>query len=240
MLTDVTTGSGLDSPAEPPLPEIDERVMDFIEVTIATRGPEDGPFYVVDLARLLSNFAVFAKYFPVDAIHFAVKANADPLILKTLARCGSGFEVGSRGEMERVNSLGVSADRILFSNPCKDEFDIVACRQLGVRWFAFETLDDLRRLQQLVPNAEYALRLDLSQLSEEFIDFGVTLSELEGMLAADLESCRRISGLTFYGCHTAGLQLCDRIITDLLPGVRYVNLGGGFCNPHLKLSFRPE
>lgn len=208
--------------------------MTLIQEFIATRDGDYAPFYVIDLARLRSNFDVIAAYFGAHTIYYAVKANADPVILRCLASCGAGFEVGSIGELERVLGVGISGNRILFSNPCKDELDIIACQRAGVRWFAFETLDDLRRLRRLVPGAEYALRLDLSHVSDEFIDYGVTISEIAGMIAEDSESCSMISGLTFYGCHATGLDLCERIISDLLPGVRYVNLGGGFLHPSVE------
>ena len=51
---------------------------------------------------------------------YAVKCNNDKVILKLLASLGCNFDCASKNEIESVLDLGVSADRIIFANPCKN------------------------------------------------------------------------------------------------------------------------
>src|ERR1700691_1689178 len=75
------------------------------------------PFYCYSTATLERHYRVFAEAFAdVDAlICYAMKANSNQAVIKTLARLGAGADVVSGGELKRARAAGIPADRILFS-----------------------------------------------------------------------------------------------------------------------------
>ena len=60
------------------------------------------PLFVVDHDELRRNYAMFKKYLPRVQAYYAVKANSDPAIVKTLYQAGASFDVASMPEFENV------------------------------------------------------------------------------------------------------------------------------------------
>jgi diaminopimelate decarboxylase len=77
----------------------------------------DTPFYCYSTATLERHYRVFEAAFEGTdhLVCYAVKANSNQAVLKTLADLGSGFDVVSEGELRRVLALGVPGRRIVFS-----------------------------------------------------------------------------------------------------------------------------
>src|SRR6202012_4075345 len=75
------------------------------------------PFYCYSTATLERHYRVFAEAFSdVDAmVCYAMKANSNQAVLKTVARLGAGVDVVSVGELHRALSAGIPASRIMFS-----------------------------------------------------------------------------------------------------------------------------
>ena len=77
---------------------------------------------------------------------YAVKANSNLAVLNILARLGSGFDIVSIGELERVLAAGGQADRVVFSGVAKQADDLKRALQVGIRCFNVESLAELRVL----------------------------------------------------------------------------------------------
>ena len=75
------------------------------------------PFYCYSTATIERHYRVLAEAFRgQDAlICFAVKANSNQAVLRTLARLGAGMDVVSEGELRRARAAGVPADKIIFA-----------------------------------------------------------------------------------------------------------------------------
>ena len=75
------------------------------------------PFYCYATATLERHYRVFAEAFAdVDAlVCYAMKANSNQAVLRTLAKLGAGADVVSGGELKRARLAGISADKIMFS-----------------------------------------------------------------------------------------------------------------------------
>ncbi|TSA39576.1 MAG: diaminopimelate decarboxylase [Methylococcaceae bacterium] len=82
-------------------------------------------------------------------ICYAVKANSNLAILNVLARLGSGFDIVSVGELERVLAAGGQANKIVFSGVGKREDEILAALRANIRCFNIEVSDELDRINAL-------------------------------------------------------------------------------------------
>lgn len=77
---------------------------------------------------------------------YAVKANSNVAVLNVLARLGSGFDIVSLGELERVLAAGGQADKIVFSGVAKQEAEMQRALEVGIFCFNVESLAELRTL----------------------------------------------------------------------------------------------
>lgn len=82
-------------------------------------------------------------------ICYAVKANSNLAVLNILARLGSGFDIVSIGELERVLKAGGEADKIVFSGVGKKTNEIHRALEVGIKCFNVESLAELVRLNQV-------------------------------------------------------------------------------------------
>src|SRR5262249_5532069 len=75
------------------------------------------PFYCHSTARLRLHYEIFADVFAdVKAlICYAMKANSNQAVIKTLAALGAGADVVSEGELKRARAAGIAPDKIMFS-----------------------------------------------------------------------------------------------------------------------------
>ncbi len=122
------------------------------EVAIADIVAEHGsPCYVYSKATLEKHWHAFDDAFGTQAhlICYAVKANSNLAILNLLARLGSGFDIVSIGELERVLAAGGDAKKIVFSGVGKRKDEILAALKAGIRCFNVEVASELDRINQL-------------------------------------------------------------------------------------------
>lgn len=130
---------------------------------IATRPLNyEGPSLVISRKCVTRQLFRFRSALPGIRVHFAVKANPWPPLLQHLNKLGCHFEIASQGELHLMQQLNIAGERIIFSNPVKTPQSIVAAYRFGVRWFAFDSHEELLKLQQLAPAAHYELRLHTS------------------------------------------------------------------------------
>ncbi|MDF1633452.1 diaminopimelate decarboxylase [Mycoplana sp. MJR14] len=106
------------------------------------------PFYCYSTATLERHFRVFSHAFEgVDAlVCYAMKANSNQAVLKTLARLGAGMDVVSEGELRRALAAGVPADRIMFSGVGKTAREMDLGIQAGIYCFNVESEPELEIL----------------------------------------------------------------------------------------------
>ncbi len=109
------------------------------------------PCYVYSRATLERHWHAFDQAFAhrPHLICYAVKANSNLAVLNLLARLGSGFDVVSVGELERVLAAGGSADKIVFSGVGKREDEMQRALAVGIRCFNIEVIDELERLNRI-------------------------------------------------------------------------------------------
>jgi diaminopimelate decarboxylase len=109
------------------------------------------PCYIYSRATLERHWKAFDEAFNQQShlICYAVKANSNIAILNLLARLGSGFDIVSLGELERVIAAGGDPKKIVFSGVGKREDEILAALKTGIRCFNIEVSSELDRIDIL-------------------------------------------------------------------------------------------
>ena len=109
------------------------------------------PVYVYSTATLERHYRVFAAAFDgLDAsICYAVKANSNIAVIRTLARLGAGADVVSVGELKAALAAGVPADRIVFSGVGKTRDELAAALRAGVMQINVESEPELEALDRI-------------------------------------------------------------------------------------------
>ena len=138
------------------------------------------PAYIYSQAALRSAWDAYAQALagvPVS-ICYAVKANSNISLLRLLASWGSGFDIVSGGELERVLQAGARPESVVFSGVGKSRAEIVRALQVGIRALHVESEQELDLIaaiaQQLDCSAGIALRInpDLSVDTHAYIGTG--------------------------------------------------------------------
>ncbi len=106
------------------------------------------PFYCYSTATLERHYSVFSKAFAdVDAmVCYAMKANSNQAVLKTLGRLGAGVDVVSGGELRRAIAAGIPASRIMFSGVGKTVAEMDLALDAGIYCFNVESEPELEVL----------------------------------------------------------------------------------------------
>ena len=124
------------------------------------------PFYVYSTATLERHYKVFSQAFAdVDAmVCYAMKANSNQAVLKTLGRLGAGVDVVSGGELRRALAAGIPASRIMFSGVGKTAHEMDLALQAGIYCFNVESEPELEvlnlRAQKMGKKAHVSFRIN--------------------------------------------------------------------------------
>ena len=212
------------------------------------------PTYVYSRAHIEAQYRSFT-----DALNgiphlvcYAVKANSNLGVLNVLARLGAGFDIVSRGELERVLAAGGQADKIVFSGVGKTRDDMRRALEVGVHCFNIESTDELERLQMVAAEmgvrAPISLRVnpDVDAGTHPYISTGLKENKF-GIAIADAEDvyirAAQLPNLEVLGvdCHIGSqlttlppfIDALDRLLalTDRLGDcgiyLQHIDLGGG-------------
>ena len=121
------------------------------------------PCYVYSRATLERHWHAFDRAFAgrPHLVCYAVKANSNLAVLNVLARLGSGFDIVSLGELERVLAAGGDPGKIVFSGVGKREDEMRRALEVGIRCFNVEVPDELDRLNRLAGEMDRKARISL-------------------------------------------------------------------------------
>ena len=217
------------------------------------------PFYCYSTATLTRHYTVFAKAFEeLDAlVCYAMKANSNQAVLKTLAKLGAGADVVSEGEMRRALAAGIPADRILFSGVGKTAREMDFALDAGILCFNVESEPELEllsaRASALGKTAPISLRInpDVDARTHAKIStgkaenkFGIAWQHARQVYAkaARLPGIRVVGIDTHIGSQITELQPFDdafALLAELIGTLRadghaieHVDLGGGLGIPY--------
>ncbi|POY43482.1 diaminopimelate decarboxylase [Avibacterium gallinarum] len=212
------------------------------------------PAYIYSRATLERHWHAFDKALGdhPHLICFAVKSNPNLAILNIMAKLGSGFDIVSQGELERVLAAGGDASKVVFSGVAKSEQEIERALNVGIRCFNVESLAELYRINEVAGRlnkiAPISLRVnpDVDAHTHPYIStglkenkFGVSVDEAREVyrIASQLTHIK----ITGMDCHIGSqlteiqpfLDATDRLIVLMQQlaqdgiELKHLDLGGG-------------
>jgi len=121
------------------------------------------PFYCYSTATLERHYRVFAEAFGGEKvlICYAMKANSNQSVLRTLAKLGAGADVVSGGELKRALAAGIPSQKILFSGVGKTEFELRAGLAADVLCINVESEPELELLSRFAVEAGKTARISV-------------------------------------------------------------------------------
>jgi len=117
------------------------------------------PTLVINLDRIKERFIELQEALKEAKIYYAVKANDHQEILALLNDLGSGYEVASSWELEKVLRLGVDGSRIISSNPVKPLDFIDYAYKSGIKAFSIDSYKEIDKLKKIAPRSRVYIRL---------------------------------------------------------------------------------
>ena len=222
--------------------------MEFTPALIAAAAGEPTPLLILDRSLLRQSYRALAASLPGAEVYYAVKANPHPEVLSILAEQGSGFEVSSWPELERVLALGVPAARVISSNPVKRPDFVERAVALGVDRFAFDSEQELEKLARHAPGSRVYVRLTVDNSGSEWPlsnKYGVSPERAVELLLAAPKAGLHPYGLTFHvgsQCRDAeswvrAIKTCYEIHRELAAHgqpLEMLSVGGGQPVQHLR------
>jgi diaminopimelate decarboxylase len=182
---------------------------------------------------------------------FSVKSNSNQSVLRVLARLGSGFDIVSGGELQRVMAAGGDPRRCAFAGVGKTETEIEFALRQGVHTFTAESEPELERINRvaarLKKTAPVAVRVnpDVEAHTHKKITtgtyenkFGIAFEQIEGVYArASKLKHLRLRGLQMHiGSQITDVSPFEQAVRKVLPlvtrlkqkhGLEFFSLGGG-------------
>ncbi|ANU81948.1 diaminopimelate decarboxylase [Aggregatibacter actinomycetemcomitans] len=154
------------------------------------------PLYVYSKAALERHWYAFENAFGnhPHLVCFAVKSNPNIAILNIMARLGSGFDIVSQGELERVLAAGGEAHKVVFSGVAKSRREIARALEVGIRCFNVESEAELLRINQVAGDigkiAPISLRVnpDVDAHTHPYISTGLK----ENKFGVSVEQAREV------------------------------------------------
>lgn len=182
------------------------------------------PVYVYSTATLERHYQAFANGVSgLDPlVCFAVKANSNIAVIKTLARLGAGADVVSVGELKRAMAAGVPASKIIYSGVGKSEVDLRAALNAGVHQINAESEAELELLSKVAVDlgetAQVAIRINPNVDAKTHEK--ITTGKSENKFGVDIALARDVYGRVakLPGLRVAGVALhIGSQLTDLKP-----------------------
>ena len=212
------------------------------------------PLYIYSKATLERHWHAFDNAFGEHPhlVCFAVKSNPNIAILNVMAKLGSGFDIVSQGELERVLAAGGDAGKVVFSGVAKSRQEIARALEVNIRCFNVESEAELLRINQVAGEmgkiAPISLRVnpDVDAHTHPYIStglkenkFGVSVEQAREVykLAATLPNIKIVGMDCHIGSQLTELQpfldAVDRLIVlmeqlkqdDIT--LKHLDLGGG-------------
>src|SRR5258708_4915186 len=168
------------------------------------------PLVIVDHVEIRRNYAAFRKHLPKVQCYFAVKANAEPAIIRTFYKAGASFDVASLPEFmlvnENINKLSAKQqqdfiwDKIIYANPIKPEKTLRALDKYKPL-VTYDNLTEIEKIRKYAPHAGVVLRLAVANTGSQCElsnKFGCHPGEAVDLILAAFKLGLVVEGLSFH------------------------------------------
>jgi ornithine decarboxylase len=214
------------------------------------------PLFVVDHAVLRRNYAEFRKRLPRVQAYYAVKANPDPAIVRTLYKAGASFDVASMPEFqivhENIRHLPDRQrqdwiwDKIIYANPIK-AIEALQALDPYKPLVTYDNIEEIRKVKRHAPHAGMMLRLKVPNtgaMVELSSKFGAPPGEAADLIEASYKAGLVVEGISFHvGSQTTNFENYVQAL-NLAAGIfkeawdrgydqcKILDIGGGFPAPY--------
>ena len=227
--------------------------QDMLQQLAAEHGT---PLFIVDHDELRKNFKRFTKCLPRVQAYYAVKANPEPAIVKTLYDAGASFDVASIAEFQTVHKYIEDLpdkerqdfiwDKIIYANPIKDERTLIELDRYKPL-VTYDNYDEIKKVRRFAPRAGLVLRLKVPNtgaMVELSSKFGADPGEAVDLIQAAHDADLVVEGLSFhvgsqttnYENYVQALNIGSEVFQEArIRGFEKLNLldiGGGFPAPY--------
>jgi ornithine decarboxylase len=210
------------------------------------------PLFVVDHDEIRQSYRAFRKHLPRVQAYFAVKANPDPAIVRTLFTEGCSFDVASMPEFMIVydNIRGMPPkerqdwiwDKIIYANPTKTPQTLAELDQYKPL-VTFDNSDEIQKIREFAPHAGLALRLrvpNTGAMVELSSKFGASPGEAVDLILEADRASLVVEGISFhvgsqttnFGNYVQALSLTANVFAEArergYTAMNLIDIGGGF------------
>lgn len=225
-----------------------EARLDLSLVKTVLRKGYQQPFLLVDSNIIRQKARRFKAAMPRVHPHYAAKANPDPRVLTALIEEGVSFEIASIAELDLLMSLGVPSSEIYYSNPMKSRAYIEYAAAKGVEWYVLDSVEELRKIVSIKPDAKLYLRIDTPNIGSDWPlagKFGTHLGDIAFIIDEAVRLNADLAGVTFHvgsQCRNpqnwrVGIERARNVFATMREvGLkpRLLNIGGGYPVRHVK------
>lgn len=200
------------------------------------------PYMLTDVGIIRDRCKNFRKLFPGVKIYYAVKAFSNQEVIVALADVADGFDAASIDEINTILNLGISPDRITYSNPVKPIETIHEAELRGVDKFAFQSREELEKIASCGRRVNVYVRTKVDDSYSEVplsTKFGCAANEAVDLLQYAEKLGLNPAGITFHvGSQQKGVVSWKKAIKTSQELIKQaqarglnttvLNLGGGF------------
>jgi ornithine decarboxylase len=209
------------------------------------------PLFIIDHQKIRENYRLFKKNLPRVQAYYAVKANSNQEIIKTLFNEGASFDVASYNEFmqiyeyikhfEEKDKDFYIWDKIIFSNTIKDRHTLKKIKRYKPL-VTYDNADEVKKIKEFCPTAGLVLRLkvpDTGSQVEMSSKFGAELADAYNLVKEAFNLGLVVEGLSFhvgsqctnFDNYTSALQITSELFNDCREkgyNLKIVDIGGGF------------
>ncbi|NDJ85724.1 MAG: type III PLP-dependent enzyme [Chloroflexi bacterium] len=159
------------------------------------------PALVIDFDQIVSAYNRFQHAMPEGLIYYAMKANANPEVVRVIVGAGSGLEIASAPELDLALRLGLSGERIICSNPIKSPAFIKRMHEAGVYAMVVDSTYETEKVAHHAPGSRVYVRLAVDNTGSVLPlagKFGVDRDQALHLIDLARELGLRPIGLTFH------------------------------------------
>ena len=213
------------------------------------------PLFVIDHKKIRENYRTFKKHLPRVQAYYAVKANSNQEIIKTLFDEGASFDVASYNEFmqvyghvrhfEKKDKDFYIWDKIIFSNTIKDRDTLEKIRRYKPL-VTYDNADELKKIKEHCDTAGVVLRLkvpDVGSQVELSSKFGAEPGDAAALIGQAFDLGLVVEGLSFhvgsqctmFDNYTAALDIVSQVFHAARKrghNINIVDIGGGFPVPY--------
>lgn len=159
------------------------------------------PFMVLDLEEVDYQYKSLQAALPGVKLFYALKSLSHPELIKRLKTLGCNFDLATIGEVELVESLGITGDQCIHTHPIKKDREIKRALEFGCTRFVVDNVEEMKKFYKYAGQVELIIRVSFRS-KQAVVDlsrkFGCTLEELPLLVDMAQSNGIEVVGLSFH------------------------------------------